>query len=445
MPIHFGPTSNVVWKTQLPSGHSSPVIFGEKIFLTAFESNELQTLCLNRRDGKVRWKKSVAPEKIERSAKQSNPASSTPCTDGTNVFVYFGSFGVVAYDFDGKELWRRALPVPITQHGASSSPVLANELMILQRDADLDSHLLALRKNDGSVAWRSDRSDARRSFSTPLVLGRGVLTALNVAETSRRADGSGPYPILIVPGTLRVAAYDSVNGRELWTVRGLPNEMCASPVIGDGLIFVGGWTPGSGVSQMPTFDSLLERADSNHDGKISQAEAPAGPAKRHFLYIDANKDGFVTREEWNVLAAIFSKSQNALLAIRPGGAGDVTATHGVWKQTRGLPYVPSPLCYQHRIYLVKNGGLLSCFNATDGAALFQEERIGALGDYFASPVAAGGKICVISQQGVATVLAASDELSVLGRNELHAPVMATPAIADNTLYVRTADALFAFH
>lgn len=431
LPVHFGPGSNVVWKAQLPSGHSSPVIQGEKIFLTAFDNNELQTLCLNRSDGKILWKKFVTPQKIERGARQGNPAASTPCTDGTNLFVYFGSFGIVAYDLNGVELWRKELPVPITQHGASSSPVLANDFVILQRDADVDSHLLALRKNDGSMAWRTDRPDARRSFSTPL-----VLTALNSQSL---------HSVLIVPGTLRVAAYDARSGRELWTSRGLPNEMCSSPVAGDRMIFVGGWTPGSGVSQMPTFDSLLERADANHDGKLSQAEAPVGPAKQHFLYIDANKDGFIARDEWNALAEIFNKSQNALLAIHPGGSGDVTATNVAWKQTRGLPYVPSPLFYQHRIFLVKNGGLLSCFNATNGAALFQEERIGALGDYFASPVAAGGKICVISQQGVATLIAAADELRVLAHNELHSPVMATPAIADNTIYIRTADMLFAFH
>ena len=115
-----------------------------------------------------------------------------------------------------------------------------------------------------------------------------------------------------------------------------------------------------------------------------------------------------------------------------------------WKQVRGLPYVPSPLFYRHRLWLVKNGGLVSCFNATNGAALLQEERIGALGDYFSSPVAAGGKICVISEQGVATILAAGDELKILARNPLGAPVLATPAVAGHTLYVRLVNALFAF-
>src|SRR5207247_683387 len=153
--------------------------------------------------------------------------------------------------------------------------------------------------------------------------------------------------------------------RELWTVRGLPNELCASPVFCDGQIFVGGWTPGSGVARMPLFDSLLEQGDANHDGKLTRAEAPPGPARQHFVYIAADKDGFVTRRELDTLAEIFSKSENVILAIRPGGRGDVTATHVGWKQTRGLPYVPSPLFYEHRLWLVKNGGLISCFYTTN--------------------------------------------------------------------------------
>ena len=210
------------------------------------------------------------------------------------------------------------------------------------------------------------------------------------------------------------------------------------------MIFAAGWTMGSGVSRMPDFDALLEIGDKNHDSQLARDEAPAGPAQQHFAYIDADKDGFITREEWDSLAEIFSKSENALLAIRPGGTGDVTASRVAWKQTRGLPYVPSPLFYRDRIYLVKNGGLASCFNATNGAALYQEERLGALGDYYSSPVAAGGKICVASQGGVAVVFAAGDSLRVLARNDLGESIMATPALAAGKLYLRTAARVWAF-
>lgn len=429
MPAFFGPASNVVWKAVLAGGNSSPVISGDRLFLTAFENEELLTLCLNRSTGETLWKRGVKAGKIERSARTSHPASSTPCTDGTNLFVYFGSFGALAYDFGGKELWQAPLPLPITQHGASSSPVLAGDLMVILRDGDFDSHLLALNKGDGSVAWRTERPDARRGFSTPLVM---------------KESQSSTKVALVTPGTLRVATYDSGTGRELWTVRGLPNEMCSSPIFGDGLIFVAGWTHGSGASVLPTWEALLEKGDANKDGKLTRAEAPNGPAKQNFIYIDANKDESMSAHEWNTMAEIFSKAENAALAIRPGGTGEVTKSHVAWKQTRGLPYVPTPLLYQGRLYLMRNGGLLTCLNPTTGAPFYQEERIGALGDYYASPVAAAGKVCVISQNGVATIIQAGDELNVLARNPIGESVLATPAIVDDTLYIRTAGHMYAF-
>ncbi len=424
LPLHFGPQTNLLWKSEIPGGHSSPVIWGGRLFLTGFANDELITLCFDRATGKELWRRTAKPTKVERGARSSHPATSTPCTDGATLFVYFGSFGALAYDFDGRELWRTPLPVPVTQHGASSSPVLAGDFVILQRDADVDAHLLALKKRDGSVGWRVERPDVRRSFSTPLV-----------SPIDRQ---------IIVPGTLRVTAYEAASGRETWTVRGVPNEMCSSPVFGDGLVFVAGWTPGSGVSVLPAFDALLELGDANKDGKLSQAEAPNGPAKQHFVYNDANKDGFITRDEWQAISEIFSKSENAALAIRPGGKGDVTATHVAWRQTRGLPYVPTPLFHRGRLYLIRNGGLLSCFNTTNGTALFQEERIGAIGDYYASPVAAGERLCVFSQPGVATILAAGDEMKVLSRNTLGEATLATPALVEDTLYVRSSNTLWAF-
>ncbi len=425
-PTHFGPSANVLWRTPVAPGNSSPCIWADRLFLTAFESNQLQTLCYDRRTGTLLWRRDLAPGKIEKSGRLSNPASSTPATDGQRVFVYYGPFGLICYDLDGREQWRKPLPTPITQHGASSSPVLSDQFVLLLCDQDVGSYLLAVRKSDGQTAWRAERNAFRRGFSSPLLCR------------------SGGRELAVVAGTLRLVAYDAGTGREEWSVRGLPNEMCSTPIEAGGTIYVAGWTHGAGVPRLPAFASLLERGDKNTDGRLAQNEAPDGPARQHFTYIDADKDGQMTREEWDTMADIFARAENALLAIRPGGAGDVTETHVVWKQKRGLPYVPSPLGYQQRIFVVKNGGLASCFKAADGTVLYQEERLGALGDYYASPVAAGGKICVISQQGVAVVLESSDTLNVLARNPLGEEVLATPAIVGNTLYVRSAKTLFAF-
>lgn len=423
---HFGPSSNVVWKTALPSGHSSPCLWGVRIFLTGYADGKLETICLDRNDGRVLWRRHVEPGNIERGAQLSHPATATPTTDGERVCVYFGAFGLACYGFDGTELWRKPLPVPVTYHGAGTSPVLAGELLILNGDQDAGSSLLAVNKRDGRTVWKTERSGFRRGFATPLLW-----------------PPDAPEQV-VVPGTLRLVSYSLRDGGELWSVRGFPNEMVASPVAGDGLIFMAGWTHGSGVSRMPDFDKLLALGDANHDGKLTRDEAPAGPAKQHHHYIDSDKDGLLTREEYAVIARIFDESKNIALAIRPDGRGDVTDTHVVWKATRGLPYVPTPLCYEGRVYLVKNGGLASCLDAKTGNFLYQEERLGALGDYYASPVAAAGKICVASQQGVVVVYRAGNTLEVLARNALEEPILATPAIVGGTLYVRTKSQLYAF-
>ena len=137
-------------------------------------------------------------------------------------------------------------------------------------------------------------------------------------------------------------------------------------------------------------------------------------------------------------------SGNAVLALQGGGKGDITTSHLAWKSTRSLPYVCSPVWHDGRLYTMKNGGLASCYETKTGRALYQDERLGAPGDYYASLVAAGGKVIAVSQNGVATVLAAGDAFKVLARNELGEQVMATPAIVERKIYVRTAGNLFAF-
>ena len=281
-------------------------------------------------------------------------------------------------------------------------------------------------KRTGRTRWQTDRTGFRRGFATP-----------------RCWPADHPDQV-VVPGTLRLVSYNLADGRERWSVRGLPNEMVSSPVAGDGLIFIAGWTYGSGVSRMPPFPQLLEQGDANHDGKLTRNEAPAGPAKQHFAYIDADKDGFITAGEYATISRIFEESRNVALAVRPDGHGDVTDSHVVWRATRGLPYVPSPLLYDGRLYLVKNGGLATCLNARTGQALYQEERLGALGDYYTSPVAADGKVCVASQNGTIVIYRAGDSLEILARNNLEEPILATPAIANGRLYVRTRSRLYAF-
>ncbi len=421
-PVHFGPETNVVWKTTTPPGHSSPCIWDGRIFLTGCEQNKLFVFCLDRRTGQELWRQTAPATPLEPVSGLGNPAASTPATDGHLLFVYYGSFGLLAYDLGGREAWRLPLATPITQHGAGTSPVLAGDLLLINRDQDVDSHLLAIDKHSGKIIWRADRPGFRRGFSTPAIVGN----------------------LVIVPGTLRLAAYDLATGKEQWSVSGFPNEMCSSPVVANEMVYVAGWSTGPGPAKFPTFQNLLDSSDQDKDGRLSRTEAPPGPAQQHFIYMDANKDGFLTREEYESIARIFAVSKNAAMAVRLGGQGDVSSSHVFWKQAKGLPYVPSPLFFQDRLYLVKNGGMVSCFNAANGAPFYLEERLGVTGDNYASPVAAAGKIYIASQNGSVAVLAAGDSFNVLARNPMGEKVMATPAIVENRLYLRTASQFYAF-
>ena len=425
-PVEFGPQTNRLWQTPLPPGSSSPCVWSNHLFVTAFENSQLVTLALDRRDGRILWRHAVEPGVMERGVRPANLASSTPCAHEGRVYVYFGCFGALCLDFEGREQWRRPLPTPVTQHGASSSPVLGQDALFLARDGDVDAHLLALSLRDGRTLWRAERPACRRGFATPLLWREAGATQV------------------VLAGTLGLTAYDALSGRLDWTAGGLPNEMVASPVAGGGLIFAAGWTPGAGAARMSSYDALLAQADANKDGKIAQAEAPSGPARQHFPYIDSNKDGFLTREEWDAMASIFTRSENALIAVRPPKPGAATDGQTLWKQQRGLPYVPAPLYYQDRVYLLKNGGLASCFNAATGAVLYQEERLGVTGDNYASPVAASGRVYAASLSGVLAVFAAGDSLQVLARNKLGEPLLATPAFVEGVIYVRGEKQLMAF-
>jgi outer membrane protein assembly factor BamB len=427
-PVHFGPTSNVLWKIELPAGHSSPCVWADRIFLTASDSTALETLCLDRRTGKVLWRQAAPARKVEPTHRLGSPATPTPATDGERVYVYFGSFGLLAYDFNGKEQWRKPLNTPVVEFGTSASPILAGDSLVQVCDQDLDSYLLAVNRHTGKTVWKTERPEFRRSFATPFVWEHG-----GVEE-------------LVVPGSLWLKSYNLKDGSERWTLSGTSRVACSSPTAGGDLLFSASWNVGGDSDSritMPPFAEFARDHDTNKDGKFTVEEIPVGPVRERFTQMDLNKDGIVTPAEWEGMRDMFAKAGNAVLAIRAGGHGEIARTHVAWKATRSLPYVASPLYYQGRLCTVKNGGLASCYDATTGKPFYQDERLDAPGDYYASLVAAGGNVYLASQNGVVTVLAAGDTFNVLARNKFNEEIMATPAIVDGKLYVRTAGHLYA--
>ncbi len=446
-PVRFGPGLNKLWKTSLPPGHSSPVVWGNHIFLTAVEDGRLWTICLARANGQERWRRPAPAQALEKVHAFSSPAASTPATDGERVYAYFGSFGVLAYDLEGREVWRVPLATPPTQYGTASSPIVRGGTVILQRDgSSAASEVLALDGRTGRVAWTAPRPTLGESFSTPMLWAR------TGAEE------------LIVVGNGRVVAYDPENGRENWWAAGVTFAPVAVAVSGEGLLFVS--SSGAGSPQdpidIPTWHDLLRDYDANGDGRLAVGEVPESvgihlrkevprevpgnflPLPRVLSMADQDGDGVCTKAEWDGLGAFLAANENNVMALRPGGRGNSTATHLAWKAQRGISEMPSPLAYRGRLWFVRNGGMVTSYEAATGRVILDHQRLGAEGQYVASPVAAGGRIFAASETGTITVFTAGDTLEVLARNELGERITATPAIAADLLYVRTEGGLWAF-
>jgi outer membrane protein assembly factor BamB len=230
----------------------------------------------------------------------------------------------------------------------------------------------------------------------------------------------------------------------------MPSACCTTPVVADGQLLFAGWSPGDPQDaefKMPTFDEFLAMsADEDKDGAVSKAEAGDTPFAGFFDNNDPDKDGRITREEWSAMLDYISASRNSAFALRPGGSGDVTQSHMAWKATRGLPYVSSAIAYRGQYVMVKDGGIVTAYDLETGKELYQKRAV-ASGSYYASPVAAGGNIYFTSlADGAITVIeGGSRPPKVVKKNPpLGERVGATPAIVDDTMYVRTATRLYAF-
>ncbi len=399
------------------------------MFLTTHQSNRLWTVCLNRLDGKEIWRVAAPTEKLEPTHSLGSPATASPATDGERVYVYFGSFGLLAYDLKGHELWRKPIPPPVVEFGASASPIIAGKMLVQVCDQDTGSFVFALNKLNGETIWRRERPEFRRSFATPYVWTH------NGTEE------------LIVPGSIWLKSYNLSDGTERWSFSGTSRVACSSPTASEFMLFSASWNVGGDEGAritMPNWEEYIKAHDLNLDGRLTLSEMDPGPVRERFTQVDLDKDGFVTAGEWKNMAEMFLKAGNALVALRPDGNGDITSTHLAWKSTRSLPYVASPIYYSNQVYTVKNGGLASAYNSTTGNALFQDERLNAPGDYFASPIAADGRIYFISDRGRITVLAAESKMRILGQIDLQETVHATPCIVENTIYIRGETHLSAF-
>ena len=436
LPETFGPAKNVVWKTELPPGHSSPVLTNDRIFVTAHNKEKLYVIGLDRQSGKILWQKEVPRVREGRLQNVNGPASASPVTDGSNVFVFFQDFGMLSYDRDGKERWR--LPIePVNMfYGFGASPILVDDKVILPVDQDHPaSYMIAVDKNSGKVRWKVERPVVISGYSTPIVY----------------QPKQGPKQI-VVPESFQLSAYSVADGKRVWWVRGLACEMKSIASLDGEYLYINGWgfpqnQPGQQIATI-AFDEALKRYDKDNDRQITKAEAVGNEKMDKILNaafeaFDMNRNEKLDDKDWEVFRAMLA-SENGLLAIKMGGTGDQTATAIRWRYQKPVPQVPSTLLYKGVLYMINDSGILLSFDPATGNVLKQGRLHGAIDKYFSSPVAADDKVFLIGQGGQVSVLKAAGEWEVLAVNELDDECFATPAIADGRIYIRTRSALYAF-
>ncbi len=448
-PAQFGPAKNVRWKIAAPVGHSSPVIWGEHLFLSGYDpaAKTLLALAYHAKTGKQLWQRVIPAEGVEKTHQVSNPATSTPATDGERVYFYFGSAGLFAFKPDGTPVWNFPFPVAETSFGSGTSPVVAGELVVLNRDEKAKAILIAVNRRSGKEVWRfvnkvNPAGPGGQSYATPVVWNGNLVL--------HRRD--------------EVVAHSLADGKRVWWMTA-PSSGAATPLVSAEALYVATWSNFGEADQFfqgPAHAELLAKHDKNSDGVLSLEEFPAdlpavgrpgldlvasGPLmyKRFGRLLDPNNDSQVSSDEWAAAQKQVASSlrEHGMLAIAPGATGDATLTHVRWKEGRSVPEVPSPALLGEQVFMIRNGGVLTAMNRESGKVVYRS-RINADGPYYASLVTAGGLVIASSGEGKVTVIRPGAALEVTWQVDFGEPIFATPAFAGGLMYLRTGGHLYAF-
>jgi outer membrane protein assembly factor BamB len=418
-----------IWRVSVPAGYSSPVLLGERLYLTAHEDDRLLLICLRRSDGRELWRREAPRARRETLDRRNGPASASPAADSERVVAFFGDYGLVAYDHEGRELWRTPLGPFDNVYGMGASPILAGGLVVLACDQSTGSFVAAFDARTGRERWRAPRPRALSGHSTPVVLER-----------------PGAARLVVLPGSFRLDAYDLGSGKVAWFADGLPSEMKSGAVLDGTRVFVVGYgSPLNEPGQHPKLPDYAEwRAaqDADKDGRVTKPEADA-TSREYFDFIDLDKDGVVSESEWRTNQAMMA-AENGLLAFRGDLSGDVTRSGLLWTHRRSVPQLPTPLVYRGVLYMINDGGILTTLEPGSGKVWKQGRLREAVDSYYASPVAGDGKLYFVSRSGIASVLRAGPEPVPLSVADLADEVAATPALADGRLYLRSRSALYCF-
>jgi len=413
------------WKTAIGKGHSSPVIVGQRLYLTSLQDKRLLTQAFDTVSGKVVWTAEAAYEDLEPVHRIGSPATPTVATDGQIVISFFGSSGLHAYDTDGKLLWKKAMGPFANSFGAASSPILVDDLIVMIQDHDTGSFLAAFDKRSGEEVWRVNRAEFRRNYSSPVLW--------------RQQAGQQ----IVVAGTAQVNGYDLTTGRNLWTVLRGARVVSATPVIGDdGRLYVVNSGGGEAPNQ-PSFAELLKTADANGNRLMEKSELPSSIIRNFLDQFDRDHDNSLSESEYESIRSTMNHAGPIAMAVKPGGQGDITESHVAWSTSRSIPRNASPLVVNDLVFMIKDGGVLTVLNAQTGESL-HSGRLQGTGKFFSSPIYGDGKIYVISDTGKLNVITAAAKWKQLTSIDLQGDAYATPAIAGGKLYIRTARHLWCF-
>lgn len=429
LPTTFSATEGVAWQATLGDGIASPIIVKGTVFSTGMTGPKTFTVfAQDAATGKERWHRDLDTGTLPRIIPPNSQAASTPTADGQRVYVYFSTLGLLAFDAaTGKDAWKLPLPKPayLMDWGAASSPIVYKDSIFFALDDDLTPYVIGVEAATGKVRWRTPRPDMLAGYAVPVI-----------CEANGRAD-------VVVAGSGKMKGYDPATGKEVWTCNTLVRTIMTTPAVKDDMLYVA--VQSYGDSSRTLKFALLEWLDTNQDGKLTKTEVPA-EFRPKFDASDRNKDGFISGEELDTAFQDRTNQVgggNIIQAIKGGGTGDVTKTHLKWSVTKPLPSnLTSPLVSGDRLLVVKAGGLSSCLDTANGKPFWERERINNFGDHYASPIAGDGKIYIAGRNGNVVVVSDSSDLEILAKNDMGAEILATPAIADGRIYIRTREKLF---
>lgn len=438
LPVEMDAAHNLVWKASTLASYSSPVLTPDRVYLTGHEDTKLFTVALDRATGKELWRAEAPKPWPVKPKGPANPSMSSPATDGENVYSVWEHSGLLSYDKEGKRRWSFELGAINTPYGFASSPAVFGSAVVLICDQDGESFVVAVHKDTGKLLWKTARPHAQHSFPSPVLF------------EPRGKDGKPGPKQVIVSGSHQVAGYSLATGERLWWVDGMAWQAKQTPLVaGDTIYVLSSMPPMQELGPVPAEKSLhefLEKYDANRDGRMTKEESPSakpyGMRELWFLW-DLNKNGQLDAEEVEIFLRRNS-ARSGLYAIKPEGSGDLSAKAITWSYEKGLPNIPSPLLYGGLLYVIREGGILTALDPVSGKVIKQGRVTGALGDYFASPVAADGKLFLLTHDGKLAVLKAGPEFEVLKVNELDETSWATPALDGNQVFVKTQTAIYCF-